>query len=115
MFTIRIFIWHNLIEVLHGRVFSEVLSSLEDYFSIRHSRVIIDHRTNCDIQIYSQPRHDKESNENHQRKDGTRIKSVFLSQRERHILKTEKVLYIRSYITINKTIAKKELKKVYHR
>ena len=51
----------------------------------------------------------------YQRKDGIRIKSAFLSQRERHILKTEKVLYIRSYITINKTIVKKELKKVYHR
>ena len=76
MFTIRIFIWHNLIEVLHGRVFSEVLSSLADYFSIRHSRVIIDHRTNCDIQIYSQPRHDKESNENHSRQNVTLGKSI---------------------------------------
>ena len=47
-----------------------------DYFSIHHSRVIIDHRTNSDIQIYSQPGHNKESNKNHSRQNVTLRESV---------------------------------------
>ena len=44
---------------------SAIFTYPADYFSIHHSRVIIDHCTNSDIQIYSQLRHNKESSENH--------------------------------------------------
>ena len=36
---------------------SAIFTYPADYFSIHHSRVIIDHCTNSDIQIYSQLRH----------------------------------------------------------